>query len=105
MTQRYRITDSAAADLKEIWHYTVERHGEEQADKYLAALEAGCVMIADKPDRWNSLTLAGCEVRFYRCEHHYIAYTTTGIKGAKVAILAFLHERMDVMARLKDRLT
>jgi plasmid stabilization system protein ParE len=49
--------------------------------------------------------LGSQEVRFYRCEHHYIVYGVIGIKGAKVAILAFLHERMDVMTRLADRLT
>jgi toxin ParE1/3/4 len=105
VTPRYKIAESAANDLKEIWHYTADRYGEAQANQYLAALKAGCEKIAEAPDRWRTLTLAGFEVRFYRCEHHYIVYATTGIKGAKVAILAFLHERMDLMARLEDRLT
>lgn len=105
MTQRYKITKPAADDLKAIWRYTFDRHGEDQADKYLTALKAGCRKIADNPEGWRSLTLAGHDVRLYHCEHHYIVYTTTGIRGAKVAILAFLHERMNIMARLQDRLT
>lgn len=103
MTPRYAITEPAANDLKEIWRYTADRHGEAQADRYLSTLKAGCGKIAAAPERWRSVTLAGYEVRFYRCEHHYIAYATTGIKGAQVAILAFLHERMDIMTRLQDR--
>lgn len=105
MTPRYRLTEPAVDDLKEIWRYTSDKHDEAQADKYLDTLKIGCEKIADAPERWRILTLVGVEVRFYRCEHHYIVYATTGIKGTKVAILAFLHERMDLMMRLKDRLT
>jgi hypothetical protein len=31
----YRLTPSAKSDLIEIWHYTAETWGEQQAEKYL----------------------------------------------------------------------
>jgi toxin ParE1/3/4 len=102
---RYKITELAAGDLKEIWLYTANNYGEAQADQYVSALKAGCEKIAANPERWRSMTLPIGVVRFYRCEHHYIVYATTGIKGADVAILAFLHEKRDFMARLQDRLS
>jgi hypothetical protein len=40
--------------------------------------------------------------RFVPCEHHYVFFTKP--PGAPVLILAVLHERMDLVARLKQRL-
>jgi hypothetical protein len=47
------------------------------------------------------LKLAGSEVRIYECEHHFIVYLAD---DTAVIIIAFLHERMDFVARLKARL-
>jgi plasmid stabilization system protein ParE len=68
----YRITLQAADDLKGIWRYTADNHGESQADSYVNTLKAGCEKIADTPT---------------------------------ILILAFLHERMDFVTRLKERLS
>ena len=54
MTPRYRLTLPAVEELKQIWHYTVEAHGEAQADQYLAAPQAGCEQIAQSPNPKNS---------------------------------------------------
>ena len=98
----YKIVEQAAGDLKQIWHYTATHHGEVQADKYVNALKFGCEKIAQKPTTWRILRLAGIDLRVYHCEHHYIIYL---IDGTEVVILAFLHERMNQVARLKARLT
>ena len=42
------------------------------------------------------------QVRVTRCEHHYVFYGQP--EGQKSLIIAVLHERMDVVARLYDRL-
>jgi toxin ParE1/3/4 len=98
----YRITLQAADDLKGIWRYTADNHGESQADSYVNTLKAGCEKIADTPTIRQVLRVAGREVRVYRCEHHYIVYL---VSDAEVIILAFLHERMDFVTRLKERLS
>jgi toxin ParE1/3/4 len=98
----YRISKQAARDLKEIWHYTANNHSESQADRYVALLKAGCTKITENPTMRRVLKLAGSEVRLYECEHHFIVYLTD---DTRVIILAFLHERMDFVARLKARLS
>lgn len=98
----YRITEQAATDLKDIWCYTANNHGESQADWYVDALKTGCTKIAENPSIWKVLKLAGHDVRVYHCEHHYIVYLTDDVG---IVIIAFLHERMNFLARLKARLT
>lgn len=39
-------------------------------------------------------------IRIHRCEHHYIVW----LYGDRPVIIAILHERMDFVLRLKDRL-
>jgi toxin ParE1/3/4 len=97
----YRITEQAAEDLKKIWIYTATNHGHSQANHYTDVLKAGCAKIAANPTMWRVLQVANEAVRFYRCEHHYIVYLFDEVK---VIIIAFLHERMDFIARLKTRL-
>jgi toxin ParE1/3/4 len=97
----YRITKQAAEDLKKIWIYTATNHGDSQANNYTAALKAGCEKIAGNPSMWRVFQIADRDVRFYRCEHHYIIYL---VDEVEVVIIAFLHERMDFIARLETRL-
>jgi toxin ParE1/3/4 len=70
----YRITKQAAEDLKKIWIYTATNRGDSQANNYTAALKAGCEKIAGNPSMWRVFQVADRDVRFYRCEHHYIIY-------------------------------
>lgn len=97
----YKITKQAAGDLKEIWQHTASNYGESQADRYVAALKAGCTKIAKNPAIQKVLKLAMHDVRIYRCEHHYIVSLAD---DSEIVIIAFLHERMDFVARLKARL-
>jgi toxin ParE1/3/4 len=97
----YRIIKQAAEDLKKIWIYTATNHGDSQANRYTAALKDGCAKIADNPAMRRVLQVADQDVRFYRCEHHYIVYLFDEVE---VIIIAFLHERMDFIARLQTRL-
>jgi toxin ParE1/3/4 len=99
---RYRLTKNAAQDLKNIWRYTYNTHGVSQADKYASTLKTACIAITETPHTWRSLNIAGKTLRVYHCEHHYIFYT---MEKDAVMIIAFLHERMDFIARLKMRLT
>ena len=46
---RHRITQRAERDLLDIYRYTVETFGPNQADKYLRELEAVFELIAEYP--------------------------------------------------------
>ncbi|MFC3228392.1 type II toxin-antitoxin system RelE/ParE family toxin [Marinibaculum pumilum] len=96
----YRFTRSAQEDLIDIWLYTQERWGEVQADSYQDALHLCCQRIA--AGEAQSKPIAGLEwVRSHRCEHHYLFFVA---QGSTVIVLAVLHERMNLMERLRDRL-
>lgn len=94
----YRIEKQAAQDLKEIWRTTTSNFSEKQADKYVAALKTGCRRIADYPAIGKLLKLTYKDIRLYHCEHHYIVYLTNDVE---VVVIAFLHEKMDFVDRLK----
>ena len=97
----YRLTEKAEEDLIAIWLWTAGRWSEAQADRYLAALEACCEKIA--AGHLQGRPVEGLEqVRFHRCERHLVFCTAPGAQP--LAVLAILHARMDLPARLRDRL-
>jgi toxin ParE1/3/4 len=92
-----RKTRQVEQDLIEIWSYTAEKWGEVQADKYLRKIES----CFEKINRGDALLKRLAEnVQFIHCEHHYIFL----LAGKKPVVIAVLHEKMDVLTRLKNRL-
>ena len=96
----YDLTLAAEEDLRGIWDYTSGRWGLDQADTYLDQIEACCEAISDGSAREKANDALPEDVRVLRCEHHYIFW----IAGDRPIVIAVLHERMDLVNRLKDRL-
>lgn len=96
----YRFTDSAREDMIKIWLYTHQTWGDEQADRYQEQLHDCCQKLADQKslDRHASGVNGA---RVYRCQRHYLFFLR---ENDDVIVLAVLHERMDLIARLHDRL-
>ncbi len=90
-------TPQVEQDLIEIWQYTAEKWGEAQADTYLHKIETCFEKIGRGTTRLKYLIK---NVHFIRCGHHYIFVYTE----KKPIIIAVLHEKMDVLSRLKKRL-
>ena len=44
------ISERAEADLREIWHYSLDNWGEAQADRYLDELDAGIRKCGAEPE-------------------------------------------------------
>lgn len=96
----YYLTQSAREDLIDIWLYTQESWGEAQADNYQDALHLCCARIA--ADHVQTKPVPGLErVRSHHCRHHYLFFIK---QDAAVTIVAVLHERMNLIERLHDRL-
>jgi toxin ParE1/3/4 len=103
MSTVHDITPLAESDLLGIWNYTADTWGVEQANRYLrdfdacfSAITAGTIM-AKRP-------LPGRpRLQSMRCQHHYVFFLTAKQSG-KPIIIAILHENMDLIARLKERL-
>ena len=96
------LAEEAESDLLDIARYTVDTWGFDQAERYLAALNnhfmtIGCGDVAGKPvfEHRDDLFVS-------RCEHHFVFFSRES--AVRVLILAVLHEKMDLMARLRDRL-
>ena len=98
----YQLTLSAEGDLREIIRYTLETWGEQQALHYAGMLEKRFYEIASKTAIVWNFSNRYPEVMVNRCEHHYIFYIAS--PSQKPSIFAILHERMDLLQRLKDRL-
>jgi len=96
----YEFTLAAEQDLMDIWQYTYETGGPEQADKYLDQLGDCFDAIGSRRAPPRSLPQLPDEVCVHRCQHHYIFWTFID----RSIIIAILHEKMDIVRRLANRL-
>jgi toxin ParE1/3/4 len=68
-----RLSPAALIRLEEIYHYTVERWDEEQADYYVRELHQVMATLGERKESWRKLAdrrLPG--VYFVRAAHHFI---------------------------------
>ncbi|PRY92069.1 plasmid stabilization system protein ParE [Hasllibacter halocynthiae] len=98
--KNYDLALAAEEDLRGIWDYTSGRWGLDQADRYLDQIEACCAAIGDGSARERANDPLPEDVRVFRCEHHYIFWITSD----RPIVITVLHERMELVNRLKDRL-
>ncbi len=97
----YDLTPEAEEDLKNIIRYTIEQWGLEQAQRYVYLLESGFQKIADETAISRTFSQKYPDVYVTKCEHHFIFYLR---RSSRPLIIAILHERMDLVNRLKGRL-
>lgn len=98
----YKLTPDAENDLLEIAIYTIETWGLEQSDSYEAALGVCFRSIAAGTAHTRSPIPHRPELQVCRCEHHYVFALLE--EGSAALIVAVLHEKMDLMVRLRERL-
>ena len=99
----YELTPDAEADLREIARYTRRQWGEAQSRQYARTLATCFQNIVDGEIVRRSFSNRFPELLAARCEHHFIFYLYP--EGQKPRIIAVLHERMDLIVRLRDRLS
>jgi toxin ParE1/3/4 len=98
----YVLTTAAEADLRGIIRYTREQWGEPQVRRYIASLESGAERLAAGQGAFRNMSALYPGLRMVHCGHHYIFCLPRD--DAPALIVAIFHERMDLMARLADRL-
>jgi len=101
MLAGYRLTSEAASDIKDILDYTLDRWGADQAEKYVRQLEQCLHDLVSGSRSGKGASDEMPEVRVVHCEHHYIFYIT---QDSMLAVVAILHEAMDLVSRLRERL-
>ncbi len=98
----YELTRAADADLQAIASYTVSTWGVQQARRYEALLEGHFGAIGNQKVRTRVFLKHRPELLVSHIGHHYVFHLVRGNQCP--LILAVLHENMDLMNRLRDRL-
>jgi toxin ParE1/3/4 len=94
------LTTAAEEDLTEIWLYTYEKWGFEQAEKYYDQIVSCCEAVGGGKARSKPVKGLTDDIHVHRCERHYIFF----VPDERPIVLAILHGRMDFLARLQGRL-
>lgn len=89
------ISEIAAADLLEIWDYTVSSWGEGQAERYLRKLNAAFVRASIAPGAGQDRSSFLPGMRSVTVERHVVFYRAF---GAGIVILRVVHQRRDMAA-------
>lgn len=89
----YSLSAKAAADLEDIYEYTILEFGLDQARLYLLGLHERCELFAEQPSHGRTADELVPGLR--RCEYqsHMIFYLP---KDHGIRIIRVLHQRMDV---------
>ncbi|EAM6659528.1 type II toxin-antitoxin system RelE/ParE family toxin [Salmonella enterica] len=98
----YILTTDAEADLRGIIRYTRKQWGTAQVRRYIARLEHAIAGLAAGRGPFKDMSELFPELRMMRCEHHYAFYLPR--RSAPALVVAILHERMDLIVRLTERL-
>jgi toxin ParE1/3/4 len=99
----YELTILAEEDMRDIARYTIDTWGMAQAERYEALLSKRFQEIVQGVITPRIFLKRRPDLLFTHCEHHYIFYWQPK-DSVKPIILAVLHERMDLIQRLRDRL-
>lgn len=92
MTGRFVLSPRAETDLDEIWDYTADRWGLDQAETYTRALWHRIEAVAAKPAMGQDCS--DIRAGYWKIPYgsHVLFYRLT---GDGVDIVRILHERMD----------
>lgn len=89
----YEVVKSplAKSDLKNIWRYSFDKWGEDQAVKYLLQLDAGMQRLTGNPKIGKTREKIREGYRSVHIYRHVIYYR---LQGKNIDIVRVLHERM-----------
>ena len=96
--QNVSLTKAAEEDLIQIWLYTFETWGIEQADKYYDQIVMCCEAIGDSSALSKLVEGLQSDIHVHRCQKHYMFF----LISERPIVLAILHERMDFIKRLQE---
>ncbi len=102
MTRSYVFHPAAEADLREIARYSRKQWGGAQTRAYTAKLKHCTETLAQGGGVYQDMSVIHPNLRMVHCEHHYIFCVPR--QDASALVIAILHERMDIITRLKLRL-
>ncbi|MBS0590260.1 MAG: type II toxin-antitoxin system RelE/ParE family toxin [Proteobacteria bacterium] len=97
-----RPDQAAEADVRGIIRHTRKEWGDAQVRRYINRLEQGIAHLAVGGMPFKDISDLYPGLRMAHCQHHYVFCLSRA--RAPTLVVAILHERMDLLARLADRL-
>lgn len=94
----FLLSPAARTDLAEIWDYTADRWGVEQAERYIRELTNACQGLADKRLKGRAIDEIRAGYSKLSVGSHFLFYRLNDT--GKVDIVRILHRRMDIPERL-----
>ncbi|MEO9130487.1 MAG: type II toxin-antitoxin system RelE/ParE family toxin [Sphingomonas sp.] len=102
MSASYTLLAAAEADLRDIIRYTRKHWGSAQARSYVAGLQRAIEAVAVGQSQFRDMSALHRGLRMVKCDHHFIFCLPQN--DGPALVVAIFHEKMDLMARLADRL-
>lgn len=93
----FRLSPRAQQDLSDLFDYTVDKWGLDQALYYTDRIEAACAALAEAPQMARSCDHIRPGYRRYEVESHTVYFSPTDYG---IAVVRILHHRMDAARRL-----
>ncbi len=93
----YWLTEPAKNDLISIWEYTTDQWSEEQADRYIDALDARFAWLTTNEGLWKARSEIKKGLFSYPEQNHVILFWE---RHNEIEILRVLHGRMDLERHL-----
>ena len=94
MSGRYLLSPAAQADLEQIWDYTHDRWGVDQAEEYLRELQHAIDLAAANPRIGHACNEIRPGYRKLAAGSHTLFYRVTA--DDLIDVVRILHQRMDV---------
>lgn len=94
----FLLSPAARADLTEIWDYTANRWGVDQAERYVRDLTAACQGLADKRLTGRAIDDIRAGYSKLSVGSHFLFYRRTD--AGLIDIVRVLHQRMDIPERM-----
>ena len=88
----------AEQDLLEIWLYTFNEWGQQQADVYLDDLSAAMALLAEQPLACRERLEFNPPVRIHHHAHHLLVYL---VHDDGINVVRVLHEGMELDSHLE----
>ncbi|HEX7743068.1 MAG TPA: type II toxin-antitoxin system RelE/ParE family toxin [Sphingobium sp.] len=97
----YRVQHAAGRRIDDIYTYTRERWGQDQAERYIRGLFARFEDIAERRIACRDVPRElGVEGFYCRYERHYVYWRV--LSDGAVGIVTVLHERMHQIERFRE---
>lgn len=94
---RLELTPRAARDLEDIFDWSAETWGTEQAARYVRSLQAAMERILRFPELGRPIDDIKAGVRILPVESHIVVYRRS---ADAIGVVRILHGRMDILRHL-----